>query len=181
MIDDTTTTVRIPHRKLRDRRGRLHADVNDDERISVEIHDAQYLWPLRLFFESLAPDAPLVGVEFGSEAEPHSELDLAEVARVAGNLSLYEQYARATMIWGEGRGDAAQALKMLSNVGTTRRGLPAGFYRIIADEYRTRVEAGESAPVTAIAQAHGVYKSTASRWLKEARRRRYIDDRKEKS
>jgi hypothetical protein len=165
VIEATKTTIRAPHRSQKDPR--------PDPRVSVEIHDSRLAWPLRLYFASLGDDAELIGAEFGTEEPPPVELDLRDVARVASNLSLYVEYARAEILFD--RGDAQRALKVLANVGAPRRGTPGRWFREIAHEYSTRLAAGEKAPVKAIAEAHGVDKSTASRWLKEARRRGYIN------
>jgi hypothetical protein len=110
--------------------------------------------------------------EGGDSGTPDARLDPGYVTRVATSLSLYKQYARATILWDHG--DATRALAILRNIGATRRGLPSSWFRRIAEEYNRRLDAGERAPVTAIAGAHGVYKSTASRWIKEAKRRGYI-------
>jgi hypothetical protein len=135
--------------------------------------DTTWTAPLRLYFSSFAPDAPLLGVQFGSE-QSWSELDRKHVSRVAANLALYEAYARAEIQLEHG--DASKALEMLNNLGTTRRGKPTRFIRSIAREYETRRLSGESAPITAIALDHGVAKSTASRWVAQAKRFGWIQE-----
>jgi hypothetical protein len=175
VVDDDATTIQFPHRVLRDRRGGIHPLAKPDDRLSVTIRDDETPWPLRLYFASFAPDAPLIGVEFGDECS-RSELDLATVERIARNLPFYEQYARAMIQWDDGKGDAEKALAMLSYIGAGRRSLPRGFFQIVAADYNTRRRAGETAPITAIARSHGVYKSTAGRWVAEARRRGLIKE-----
>ena len=51
-----------------------------------------------------------------------------------------------------------------------RRGMDEDFYRGISEEYRGLLERGER-PTTGIAKAHAVGRSTASRWIREARNR----------
>jgi DNA-binding MarR family transcriptional regulator len=53
---------------------------------------------------------------------------------------------------------------MLRKHGSTRRGLPDTFLRLIAEQARHAEH-----PVKTLAELHGVDKSTASRWLKAAR------------
>src|SRR5204863_6727941 len=106
------------------------------------------------------------------ELGPTDSLEVADVKRLAANLPLYIQYARAGLAFEEGQID--RSLEILEEVGRTRRGLPGPFLKIIADEYNTRVKAGDPAPTTAIAEAHDVHKSTASRWITQARRRGWV-------
>jgi hypothetical protein len=84
-------------------------------------------------------------------------------------LPLHLQYARASIA--HKRSDAATALQALRQVGKTRRGLGNDFLRIIAMQYEALVAEGERYPIKALAAAMSADKSTASRWVKEARRR----------
>jgi hypothetical protein len=52
-----------------------------------------------------------------------------------------------------------------------KRGYPDEFYAEVAEAYRAAVRRGDRAPVTVIANDTGVPRSTAARWVKEARRR----------
>jgi hypothetical protein len=169
------TVVRIPHRALRDRRGNLHDSVTEDPRVSVTIWDDSFPVPLRLYFAHPGDDAPLVGFEVGDENHTDTTLAPAEVARVVKSLPVYTAYARAHIEMD--RTEVSKTLEILSEIGTTRRGLPGKFLRVIANEYEARVHEGDPAPITSIAAAHGKTKSTASRWIKEARRRGYIKER----
>jgi hypothetical protein len=54
------------------------------------------------------------------------------------------------------------------------RQIPDSFYRLLGEQYRVHVEAGEQHLVKAIAARRDVDKSTASKWLAEARRRGYL-------
>jgi hypothetical protein len=59
-------------------------------------------------------------------------------------------------------------------MGATRRGLDADFYKLVAESYKALVAEGEEHPVKALAEMQPVDISTASRWIKEARRRGFI-------
>lgn len=152
--------------------------AKDDPRLSVEMRDDAYDLPLRLFFAHMGPDAPLIGLEIGDEDHLETPLALAQVKHVARQLPLYERYARALIqIYGPtGLSEVGLALEVINEVGSTRRGKGGRFYRVIGDEYTARVRAGDPAPVMSIAEAHGVHKSTAFRWVKQARQWNYIND-----
>jgi hypothetical protein len=66
-----------------------------------------------------------------------------------------------------------EAAKPFQKVGGPGRALPDQHYQLLGVEYKVRVEAGDPHPVKTIAARHGVKISTASKWLKEARRRGY--------
>jgi hypothetical protein len=163
VIDDTDTVVRTPH-------------SGNDPRVSVTISDRRYAWPIVIYFASLADDASVVGVEIGTRDQPWNALDVREAAHVGANLALFVRYARGVILW-QG-GEVARSLEVLGSaeLGKTRRGLPGHFFRVVAGEYMRRVADGETAPVTSIAATYGVNKSTASRWVKEARRRGLVTD-----
>lgn len=159
MINDAETTVRFPGRD----------DV--DQRLRVEIQPAS-LPPLVLYFESPAA-AAFVGLEIGSPFHDR-ELAPATVRRIASQLDLLVKYARATVAWN--RDDSVEALRMLKAIGATKRGMPREFFAGIANEYRARLAAGEQHIVKAIAEAHSVTPSAASRWLKSARGHGYLKE-----
>jgi hypothetical protein len=180
LVDDSDTEIRYWHRAIKDKRGRIDPAAKPDERLSVTIREDETPWPIRLYFATpegadtpFAPGAPLVGVEFGDE-DSRGQLDLADVERVARNLAFYEHYARAMIQWDHGEAD--KAAEMLSFLGAGRRSLPPGFFKIVAADYNARRRAGEKAPITAIARNRGVYKSTVSRWVAEAKKRNLIRD-----
>jgi DNA-binding MarR family transcriptional regulator len=168
------TTVRIPHRTIRDKRGHVFDDVVDDERVSVTLWDDSFPLPIRLYFKHHGVNPPLLGFELGDEAHRRTTLEPAQAVRIAKNLPVYISYAHAILLMD--RANVKRALEILNEIGTTRRGLPGRFLRIVADEYMTRVRQGDSAPITSIAEAHAVDKSTASRWVKEGRRRGFIKE-----
>ena len=150
------------------------SDPKTDPRIKVTIPDDTYPWPLVLYFESLADDAALVGLELGTDEQPFKGVAVADVQRLASNLALYVHYAHAWFALD--RGEVRRSLDLLSEVGRTRRGLSGRLLKTIANEYNARVEAGDPAPITAIAEAHGKAKSTASRWVSAARARGWINE-----
>ena len=61
-----------------------------------------------------------------------------------------------------------------SLVAPRGRGYPDDFYANVAEEYRAAVRRLDPRPVKAIAESAGVPRSTAGRWVKEARRRRLL-------
>ena len=94
--------------------------------------------------------------------------------RLMPRLPLYVQYARATLA--DRRDDMAAALRALREAGTTRRGLGDDFYGLVAQSYGALVAEGERHPVKALAEMQPVDISTASRWIKEAKRRGLIEE-----
>jgi hypothetical protein len=171
VIDPNETKIRSPHRDTRYRTGKLRGkprdDVIEDGRVSVEVVDSRYPWPIRLYFESLEPDSPLLGLELGGE-DNTSVIASDQAVRVVASLGAYVDYAHGEIH--ADRGEMGRALALFREVGTTRRGLPGRHFRIIWDEFNARVEAGEMAPITTMARAHNVHKSTMSRWVTVARR-----------
>ena len=173
MIEDRTKVSPI-HRSLkRSPSGQLSGSVKADESTSVEIWDDRFRLPVRLYFSGRGPDSPLVGVEIGSEEHRTTPVDPAQLAYVVNQLPVLVAYARAEIDWGAG-GSREALIRALDDAGTTRRGKPGKFFRIIGEEYSARVREGDGAPVTAIAAAHDVSVASASRWVKEARRRGYL-------
>jgi hypothetical protein len=94
--------------------------------------------------------------------------------RLVPRLPLYLQYARATLA--DRRDDMAAALRALRDAGATRRGLGDDFDSLVAQSYGALVAEGERHPVKALAEMQPVDISTASRWIKEARRRGLIPE-----
>jgi hypothetical protein len=91
--------------------------------------------------------------------------------RIANNYVSYLELARhAIVLEQEGITGALRRLRP----GRKPARLTDDFYRLVADDFRARRE-GTSAPLKALAAAHHVDISTASRWVKEARRRRHLE------
>jgi hypothetical protein len=141
-----------------------HHDPPNDMRCSVSlpVHGCV----LQVFFEDMASamDGPVLEARVFPESAPvDSWIDPTAVA-----------YARAFASWR--MDDARSLLRALRQAGATRRGLRGDFYRLIADQYKSLVANGERFPVTALADAQSppVTVSTASRWIKECRRRKLL-------
>lgn len=168
---------------------RMPGRMASDPRYSVTLREDGTPWPLVFHFllifddETEAREWVNVGFEIGEhfESEPGSsrtpieetpaEIDPLTLQRVATNYSVYVRLARDHLLLNqEGIG---AAIKMLRGRGRTRRGLTDDFFRLIAADYEARRQAGGH-PVKELAAAHHVDDSTASRWIKEARKRGYV-------
>ena len=121
---------------------------------------------------------------------PGSEpLESRVLRRIAPQAELYLAHARAAMRSGgepiERGNFAAQAERQskdlrdsaetLRSIAGPGRGHSPYFYELIGREYSELVRGGEPHPVKALAAAHYVTISTASRWITEARRRGYVE------
>ena len=104
--------------------------------------------------------------EFAPEAELYLAYARAAMRILAGKEGTHEERWRSFY----------RAGKLLRDVGGPGRGLSDEFYRTIAEHYRALVEEGEPHPVKTLGETHHVTISAASRWVTEARRRRYILD-----
>jgi hypothetical protein len=153
---DSETVIRAPH-------------SDDDQRASVSMktHGCE----LVLFFDDLGRKGPLRELRLlpGSE-----ELEPWAVRRLAPQAPLYVQYARAAMSADEE--GWVGSLWALREIGATRRGLGDEFYKLVGRNYAALIEQGERYPVKALGEMHHAAISTASRWIKEARRRGYIEE-----
>lgn len=159
-MDDRETVIRAAH-------------SDDDPRTSVSLKTEGL--ELVLFFDDPGRQGPLRELRL---LPGDDDLEPTAVRRLAPKAPLYIAYARAAM----SSDDAAwtgtiQALRMLGRPG---RGLSDEFYRVVASSYQALVVEGEPHPVKALGEMHNVTISAASRWVKEARLRGYIDE-KEKS
>jgi hypothetical protein len=173
---DRDTVIRSPHASTVTRSGgKKHVEVHDP-RVSVAMQEQGVT--LTLFFEAgtaWTGTAPLLEVRL----EPPASTGPYEPVRLMPRLPFYLQYARATLA--HNHDDVAAALRALRQLSSTRRGLSDDFVRLVAQDYTARVAEGEPHPVKALAEAQGVDKSTASRWITEARRRGFIPEKEEAS
>jgi hypothetical protein len=161
LVLDSETVIRSPH-------------ADDDSRTSVSMKT--YGCELVLFFDDRGRQGPLRELRLLPDS---AELEPRAVRQFAPQAPLYVQYARAAMTEDD---DAwIGSLQALREIGATRRGLGDEFFKIVAQSYRALVDEDEPHPVKALAEMHHVVISTASRWIKEARRRGYIDDGEEQS
>jgi hypothetical protein len=160
-----------------------------DPRITVTLEESGTPWPIRLHFLDVADEKTgereyvHVGFELGERfdfepgtpsiqlAEEPEPLDPVALKRIANNYVSYLEFARhAIVLEQEGMTGALRRLRP----GRKPARLTDDFYRLIADDFRARRE-GTSAPLKELAGAHHVDVSTASRWVKEARRRGYLE------
>lgn len=166
-----------------------------DPRNTITLREPGTPWPIRFHFlriensETDTVELVNVGFEIGEipevergvgrtllESEPEP-VDPVTLQRIAGNYGAYLQFARqALVIEGEGM---AGAIKLLRGPGRKPARLTDDFYRLIGADHAARRQAGEPHLVKAIAKAHYVTVSAASRWVKEARRRGYITEEEE--
>jgi hypothetical protein len=162
-----------------------------DGRTTVEIEEPGTPWPIRFHFvhwddsETGASGLVNVGFEIGREfgvepgvsrallEEELEPIDPVTLQRIAGNYGAYLQVALSALtIKNEGM---TGALRLLRGPGAKPARLTDDFYRLVASDYEARRAAGEPHLVKALSKAHHVTPGAASRWVKEARRRGYID------
>jgi hypothetical protein len=167
---DAETVIRHPHSStVTQVKGKKVVEVHDD-RLSVAITEGGAT--LTLFFPAetgwAGEDAPLE-IRLAPSGKGKESF---EPWRLMPKLPLYLAYARASLAHRDG--DIRSALKALREAGTSRRGLSDDFYSQTAESYKAIVAEGEKYPIKALAEEHFVDISTASRWIKEARRRGYL-------
>jgi hypothetical protein len=155
---DSETVIRVPH-------------SDDDPRVSVAMKTQGC--ELVLFFDDLGRQGPLRELRLLPDT---AELEPPVLRRFAPQSPLFLQYARAAM--SDDEAGWVGSLWALREIGATRRGLGDEFYRLIGRNYAALIEQGEQYPVKALGEMHHAAISTASRWIKEARRRGYIEERK---
>lgn len=177
---DVKVSVRFPGRQ------------GTDPRNTVTISDDPALpWPVSVHFLRVLDDETdevelvNVGFEVGQHWEvpggsPRVELDgvpdpidAVALKRVVDNYAAYVEYARQALIL---QTDGMTAtVKLLRGPGTKPARLTDDFYRLIASDYNARRASGERYLVKALSDAHHVTAGAASRWIKEAKARGYID------
>jgi hypothetical protein len=168
---DRDTVITSPHDATVTFEGaKKHVEVHDP-RTSVAMIEGGV--KLTLFF--VGEDAFLGEadpVEIRLEPRPGSEP--FDPWRLMPKLPLYVSYAKASLA--HRQDDIQRTLLALRTLGTSRRGLGDQFYRTVAEMYQSLVSAGERHPVKALADLQPVDISTASRWVKEARKRGYVPE-----
>jgi hypothetical protein len=132
---------------------------------------------LRFEDGDLAGEGPVQEIRLLPDTQPLEP----GVLRLIPSSSLYFGLARRHMElfghpeWTEERWRAfREAFEAFRSVAGPGRALPDGFYRLLGKQYELMVDGGEEHPVKGIADLHTVKISTASKWLKEARRRGYL-------
>jgi len=112
------------------------------------------------------------------------ELEPRALRQFAPQAELYIAYARSALrILGTDDGTpeerwksyvaASEALREIAGPG---RGHSDSFYRQVAASYKALVAEGEPHPIKALGEKHHITISGSSRWVKEARRRGYIEE-----
>ncbi len=144
------------------------------------------VWPVTVYFvrvvdDELEASALInVGFELGSrvDAKPGEEIEIERLPRsldhktvewVAGRFREYVEFARARVQFQAPTGPLPG-----SRPPGRCRELTDDFLGLIAQQYRAW-SAGRGRAVTEIARAHGVNRSTASRWVKAARDRNLLE------
>jgi hypothetical protein len=166
-----------------------------DMRIAVTIEEPSTPFPIVVYFvhviDDETPDAWAlipVGIELGQrfdrpdDGQPHKShpigerlprpLDRAAVQEVAARFREYVEYARGCIAIGGIPSPSSEPPGSRPR-GRRRRALTNDFLSLIAEQYETW-GAGQGRAVTEIANAHGVNRSTASRWVQAARDRGFL-------
>lgn len=158
-----------------------------DLRASVTFEDETLALPLRIHLLDVRDDETgerelrVVGCELGerptneAEALALPELTALTLRRVVERFPHWVDLARAHAAIDRER--PAELGARIKRAHPTR--LDPDFYRMVAAEYRRHVEEGEPAPVSAIARSHSVTVGAASRWVKSAREKGYLEKGKE--
>jgi len=144
-------------------------DAPDDDRtrVTMRTHGCK----LVLCFADPGRQGPVLEL---SVLPDTAELSPQVLREFMPRAPLFLLYARAAM--SEKTEEWLASSRALRDLGSTRRGLTPEFYRLIALNYEALVAEGEPHPVKALAAMHDSTISSASRWLKEARRRGLIED-----
>ena len=166
-------------------RVRYPARLAKDMRIAVTIEEPSTPFPIVVYFIGVVDDEAdaraliPVGIEFGHRFDRGKfdlndrlpkPLDREAVQRVAGRFREYVEYARACVAFGgrpnpPARTPGAQPRRR-------RRALTDEFLQRIAEQYQAWSDDGRA--VSELADAHGVNRSTASRWVQAARDRGHL-------
>lgn len=125
---------------------------------------------LELLFAKRQRNSPLREIRLLPDGKKH--LDPLKAREFIPRIESYLAVARAMLDWEFA--EAREGAELLRQVSRPGRGHSDDFFRLVSIEFEQLVEAGERAPVKAIAKKHSVEISAASRWLTEARRRGYL-------
>lgn len=157
-----------------------------DPRIAVTLDEPATPWPITVYFLNLANEEGSgaafvnVGLELGHRFDRRPDeqlvfehlprpLDRRAVQRVTEQFREYVEYARAALEHG-----VARRTPGANAPASRRREMTDEFLSMIAEQYR-EWSAGGGRAVTEIANAHGVNRSTASRWVDAARNRGILE------
>lgn len=162
---DANTEIRQPHDATAERKDGKTTRIVTDPRTSVTVQEEGCT--LTLFFQPDTGELSEIRV-----AEP--DAGPFEPWRLLPNASLYAQYARASIA--ADMGNLNDAIRAIRQVSSTRRGLSDDFLHLVAQLHRSLVAEGESYPIKAIAKTQHADISTASRWVKAARERGFLQE-----
>lgn len=167
-LRDRDTVIRSPHAVTQTRKAGKTETRVDDPRVSVTVQEQGAT--LTLFFDpetAWTGEAPLLEIRLTPPATgPFQPWRLMPMA------PLHVGYARAALA--RDHGNLVAALRALREVTSTRRGLPNGFLRTVAELYGALVAEGEPYPIKTLAELQPVDISTASRWVSAARTRGFL-------
>jgi hypothetical protein len=168
---------------------RLPTKLSRDPRHAVTLTEEGTPWPLVFYFLLIVDedstefvntgfeigdnfDFPMRGAPLSVEGVP-PPVDPITLQRVARNYAGYLDLARGAL--SVNREEIAKATVRLHQGRRTRRHITDDFLRLIASDYESRQKAGGS-PATEIAELNRVNVSTASRWIKTAKKRGFIPE-----
>ena len=176
-----SVTTTAPRTKVR-----YPARLAQDLRIAVTIEEPSTPFPIVVYFLEVVddeiPDARAlipVGIELGQRYD-RDKLDLGDrlpkpldrdaVQQVAARFREYVEYARACVAFQGAPNPPAKTPG--SQPRRRRRALTDAFLERIAEQYKGWSDDGRA--VSELAEAHGVNRSTASRWVQAARDRGHL-------
>jgi hypothetical protein len=150
-------------------------------RVTIDAEDVEFPWVVELRFDwregpTGAPSYRCMGFGVSSRvADVHEEmpdLDRVVLGEIESRFGSYLGIATSML---ELDFDAAveKSKAMRAHGGRGRRGLRDDFFREIAKQYRRALAEGLR-PTTAIADAHGVGRSTAASWVRRAREKGFL-------
>jgi hypothetical protein len=161
---DASTEIRQPHEAIVERKDGKKTVRVVDPRTSVTVQEQGCA--LSVFFH------PESG-EFAEIRLTPPKTGPFEPWRLLANASLYAQYARASLA--ADSKDLQGAIRALQQVSSTRRGLSDDQLHLVAQLHRSLIAEGERYPIKAISRTQHVDVSTASRWVKAARDRGFLE------
>lgn len=118
--------------------------------------------PLTLLLDREEDDWRVVAIELPEQGDVGALL-----VKAGEGWADYVCRAREVLLWPIEKA-VAEAAEARSRT-LKGRGHETGFYKLVAEQYREFVNRSER-PTSSIAAAHGVSRSTASRWVRRARK-----------
>jgi hypothetical protein len=145
----------------------------------VTMDDDDLPWVVVLHFARWGAEWPCVGYELRQRVQISKRLDRGDLAELTPDthrqlterLEKYLALARSMLTF-DLPAEAQETAEMRAR-GQGRRGLPDAFFVQIAHQYRALNSSGER-PTAGLAKAHGVARSTASKWVARCRDLGYL-------